>query len=95
MYLTPELANGAGDRLRALHARRTIGLIAVDEAHCVCEWGFDFRPEYSQLGGLRSELPGVPLLALTATATPAVQAAIIQNLRMRPGNTRKCVVALS
>ncbi len=52
------------------------------------EWGHDFRPEYQQLGSLRQHLPGVPFIALTATATPQVQDEIVTNLRMNY-NTHK------
>lgn len=72
MYITPEMAAVSLDRLR--HLRDTVGLalVAVDEAHCISEWGFDFRTEYRHLYRLREALPDVPFLALTATATPKV-----------------------
>lgn len=57
-----------------------IQLIAVDEAHCISQWGYDFRPPYLRIAALREELPGVPVLALTASATPAVQADICEKL---------------
>ena len=50
-----------------------VSLIAVDEAHCISQWGYDFRPPYLRIAALRDELPGVPVLALTASATPEVQ----------------------
>lgn len=55
-------------------------LIAVDEAHCISQWGYDFRPPYLRINDLRAELPGVPLIALTASATPDVQNDICQKL---------------
>lgn len=58
-----------------------IQLIAVDEAHCISQWGYDFRPSYLRIALLREELPGIPVLALTASATPAVQQDICKNLQ--------------
>jgi ATP-dependent DNA helicase RecQ len=57
-----------------------ITLIAVDEAHCISQWGYDFRPSYMRIASLREELPGVPVLALTASATPEVQKDICAKL---------------
>ncbi len=57
-------------------------LFAVDESHCISEWGHDFRPEYSQLKLLRDRFPEVPIMALTATATPVVQRDIITQLKL-------------
>ncbi len=57
-----------------------IKLIAVDEAHCISQWGYDFRPSYLQINGIRDEFPGVPVLALTASATPVVQKDICHKL---------------
>ncbi|MCS6245284.1 MAG: DNA helicase RecQ [Opitutus sp.] len=60
-----------------------VAAIAIDEAHCVSEWGHDFRPEYRQIAKLRELLPDVPLMALTATATERVRADIIKHLKLR------------
>lgn len=57
--------------------------IAIDEAHCISEWGHDFRPEYRQISRLRALLPGVPIMALTATATERVRRDIVHHLKMR------------
>ncbi|HEY8965571.1 MAG TPA: RecQ family ATP-dependent DNA helicase, partial [Candidatus Methylacidiphilales bacterium] len=59
-----------------------VSLLAVDEAHCISEWGHDFRPEYRRMAELRDRLPGVPVLALTATATERVRADISRQLRL-------------
>ncbi|OIO34805.1 MAG: hypothetical protein AUJ70_00200 [Candidatus Omnitrophica bacterium CG1_02_40_15] len=60
-----------------------ISLIAVDEAHCISEWGHDFRPEYRKLHLLKTRFPNVPIIALTSTAIPQVQGDIINNLGMK------------
>ncbi len=78
LYISPEklLGSSTANSLSTWN----INLIAVDEAHCISFWGHDFRPEYTQLGRLRLILPGVPLLALTATADPAIQRDILKQL---------------
>lgn len=79
LYISPErLATSAfRDRLRALDVR----LLAVDEAHCISQWGFDFRPAYREIALVREELPEVPILAVTATATPPVVQDICEQLQ--------------
>jgi ATP-dependent DNA helicase RecQ len=62
----------------------TISLFAVDEAHCISEWGHDFRPEFTRMGEVWESLGKPPLMALTATATPDVQADILKQLRAQP-----------
>ncbi|MFN4084142.1 MAG: DNA helicase RecQ [Bacteroidia bacterium] len=59
-----------------------VSFVAVDEAHCISEWGHDFRPEYRRIKAMVKEIKDVPLMALTATATPKVQSDIIKNLQM-------------
>jgi ATP-dependent DNA helicase RecQ len=80
LYVSPErlLGNGMLDRL----ARLRLALIAIDEAHCVSQWGHEFRPEYRGLVCLPERFPGVPRLALTATADPRTRADILSALRM-------------
>ena len=83
LFVTPEkvAASGALVRdLRALADRRALARIVIDEAHCLSQWGHDFRPDYKKLASLRAELPGVPVLALTATATDRVVRDVIETL---------------
>ena len=81
LYLSPERieSNLFKEYLPALD----ISLIAVDEAHCIAQWGYDFRPPYLRIAALRNELPGVPVIALTASATKDVETAIIEKLAFR------------
>jgi ATP-dependent DNA helicase RecQ len=78
LYVSPERleTNLFREYLPALD----INLIAVDEAHCISQWGYDFRPPYLRIAALRDELPGIPILALTASATPVVQKDICDKL---------------
>ncbi|MEC9372993.1 MAG: ATP-dependent DNA helicase RecQ, partial [Planctomycetota bacterium] len=69
--------------LARLHDSNRLGAIAIDEAHCISQWGHDFRPEYRQLAGLRRVAPGVPMQAFTATATPRVREDIVHQLRLK------------
>jgi ATP-dependent DNA helicase RecQ len=86
VYLAPErlvLAEFLDGPLRLLSAGPGINAFVIDEAHCVSEWGHDFRPEYRQLSALRRRHPQVPILAFTATATPRVRTDIIAQLALR------------
>lgn len=78
LYVTPERFRK--EEFRQIIARRNVRLLAVDEAHCVSEWGHDFRPDYSRLAEIRRYLNQPPTLALTATATRHCQADIIDQL---------------
>src|SRR5437879_7240193 len=79
VYVAPEGLEGF---LRTFLADVRVSLVVVDEAHCISEWGHDFRPAYRRLRGLKHELGGVPILALTATATRRVAGDIIRQLGM-------------
>jgi len=81
LYVSPErlLAGSLADDLN----RWGVRCIAVDEAHCISEWGHDFRPEYRQLGAFREKLSDIPFMALTATATERVRADILKQLGLR------------
>ncbi len=81
LYVAPERLMQPG--FLADLQRWNVGLFAIDEAHCISEWGHDFRPEYRELEQLRRMFPEVPVMALTATATERVRADIIKQLRLR------------
>ncbi|MGN6642087.1 MAG: DNA helicase RecQ, partial [Verrucomicrobiota bacterium] len=81
LYVAPErlLLSGFLEDLK----RWNVNLFAIDEAHCISEWGHDFRPEYRQIASLRDHFPDVPLMALTATATERVRGDIVRQLNLR------------
>jgi ATP-dependent DNA helicase RecQ len=81
LYVAPERFQNSD--FRATLRRTRVSLFAVDEAHCVSMWGHDFRPDYLRLHPVISELGNPPVVALTATATPAVRSDIIEQLRMQ------------
>jgi ATP-dependent DNA helicase RecQ len=78
VYVAPERFRNA--RFRDLLKELRVSLLAIDEAHCISQWGHDFRPDYLRLGGVLKEFTGTPVLALTATATPEVREDIIRQL---------------
>ena len=78
LYVAPERL--FGDRTLELLARARLALFAIDEAHCVSQWGHDFRPEYLQLSALRERFPDVPRIALTATADEPTRREIVRRL---------------
>lgn len=86
LYLTPEkLIKGSQimPLLDVLYENDNFTRLVVDEAHCISQWGHDFRPEYMMIGSVRDKYPNVPVMALTATATPRVIDDIVTNLHMR------------
>jgi ATP-dependent DNA helicase RecQ len=85
LYVAPERLVGGSflSFLDQVEHKVGLSLLAVDEAHCVSEWGHDFRPEYRQLGQLRTRYSHVPMVALTATATERVRQDILEQLRLR------------
>ncbi|XP_040845604.1 ATP-dependent DNA helicase Q5 [Ochotona curzoniae] len=85
LYITPEMAASASFQptLNSLVSRNLLSYLVVDEAHCVSQWGHDFRPDYLRLGALRTRLEHTPCVALTATATPQVQDDVFTALHLK------------
>ena len=79
LYVSPERLSSDLFRQKLRHMK--VCFICVDEAHCISQWGYDFRPSYLEIADIRKELPGVPVLALTATATPEVVEDIHEKLK--------------
>lgn len=84
LYVSPERLSSELFRTKLRHMR--VSFITVDEAHCISQWGYDFRPSYLQIAAIRKDLPGVPVLALTATATPLVVDDIQEQLEFQQKN---------
>ncbi|MCD8302377.1 MAG: RecQ family ATP-dependent DNA helicase, partial [Prevotellaceae bacterium] len=82
LYVSPERLESELFQTKVSHMR--VSLITVDEAHCISQWGYDFRPAYLQIARLRDIVPSAPVLALTATATPEVMDDIQRQLHFRP-----------
>ncbi|XP_032144169.1 Werner syndrome ATP-dependent helicase isoform X2 [Sapajus apella] len=83
VYITPEYCSGNLSLLQQLEADIGITLIAVDEAHCISEWGHDFRDSFRKLGSLKTALPLVPIVAVTATASSSIRQDIVSCLNLK------------
>ncbi len=86
IFCTPEKvskSNRLCAELDKLHARNRLGRFVIDEAHCACQWGHDFRPDYAKLGKLKSHFPSIPIIAVTATASDRVRDDVCEILRIR------------
>ena len=95
LYVTPELVLTETFRrtLDTIYSQGELSRIAIDEAHCISEWGHDFRPAYCHLSHFRLAYPTVPIICLTATAPPSVRADIIKTLGLNPTITRTFVAS--
>ncbi|CAH1988579.1 unnamed protein product [Acanthoscelides obtectus] len=85
LYLTPEKINASmavADLLKSLYQRGKLARVVIDEAHCLSQWGHDFRPDYKQLYKLREQFRDVPIMCLTATATKHVETDVINTLKL-------------
>lgn len=82
IYVTPEYFNNNENFIKLLDKKNLIGLIAIDECHCIVEWGYNFRPEYLNLSNIKNWTINIPVLCLTGTATNDIQKAIIENLKL-------------
>lgn len=91
LYVAPETL--VSDRVQQLLDEQTVSLVTIDEAHCISEWGHDFRPEYRQIAAVRARFPHAPCLALTATATPRVRTDITKTLRLK--NSRQFIASFN
>ena len=93
LYVSPERLGSSLFQTKLRHMR--VSFITVDEAHCISQWGYDFRPSYLEIANIRQLLPGIPVLALTATATPQVVDDICAKLAGESGETRFHIFRMS
>src|SRR5688572_2870175 len=83
LYVAPERLLQSGDQFMDFLRSTNVSLFAIDEAHCISSWGHDFRPEYMQLGQLKTQFPQIPVIALTATADKLVRQDIVERLNVK------------
>ncbi len=95
LYVTPEFILTESFRrvLDTIYRQGELSRVAIDEAHCISEWGHDFRPAYCHLSHFRVNYPDVPIICVTATATPSVQSDILKTMGLSPENSRKFVAS--
>ena len=95
VYVTPELVLTESFRrvLGTIYKQGELARVAIDEAHCISEWGHDFRPAYCHLSHFRSAYPNVPIICLTATATPSIRCDIIKTIGLDPSTTKTFVAS--
>ncbi|KAI4767330.1 ATP-dependent DNA helicase, partial [Aureobasidium sp. EXF-8846] len=97
LYVTPEFCAMDHFRhvLRVVHAQRELARIAIDEAHCISEWGHDFRPSFKELNFFKKEFPDVPIICCTATATQRVRDDIVATLQLDKENLKHFTMTTS
>lgn len=95
LYVTPELVLTETFRrvLGTIYTQGELSRIAIDEAHCISEWGHDFRPAYIHLSHFRANYPTVPIICLTATATPSVRTDVMSTLGLDPAKTKTFIAS--
>ncbi|KAL2205427.1 ATP-dependent DNA helicase [Sarocladium strictum] len=97
LYVTPELCSSDNfrKRLQVVYEQKELARIAIDEAHCISEWGHDFRKDFKRLSWFRETFKDVPIMCLTATANPQVRTDILTTLKLVPENTKTFLMSAS